>query len=101
MSAGDPKETPTAWTWPCTLGDLSTIEALPPEVRTSVERYIRSRLDTARANGVTVLTDDDPTSDEYFRGWSDGAEAMQDAVSSVFVPAPRRRRPPPQAPKVV
>lgn len=93
-------EFPPAWGWPCTVADQWKIDALPDDVRASVERYIRSRLDTARANGITVLSDDDPKSDEYLRGWNDGAEAMQDAVSSVYIPAPRRRRPTPKTANV-
>ena len=84
---------PIAWEWPCTLGDLSVFDALPFDVRASVERYIRSRLDTARSNGDTVLSGD-PKDDEYIRGWKDGIEAMQAEISSAYVPPPSRRRPP-------
>jgi hypothetical protein len=73
--------TPIEWKWTCTLRDLAVVESLPPEVRASVERYIRAR-------GLPA----DPKDDSYIQGWKDGVEAMQDEISTAYVPPPTRRR---------
>ena len=64
---------PVEWGWPCTLADEQVLDSLPSDARAAVERYIAAKPGRTRTTEVT---------DDYVRGWEDGAEAMRDEISS-------------------